>query len=144
VLYDVCVHRNQNVNVSGTFFTQNALFRYKLSTAPAHAVNMALASPSLYTVVSSAGVVPSFSRSYSLPANPLLLNSPSVSNRYHSAGFSMHRPPSGPSESELHVHITLATLEFEFSGQGRHAPLPFVGLYFPAAHAVHATPSAPV
>jgi len=56
----------------------------------------------------------------------------------------MHRPPSGPSESVLHVQITLATLEFELSGQGRQPPLPVVALYVPAAHAVQATPSAPV
>jgi hypothetical protein len=144
VLYVDCVDRNQNANVSGTFLAQNALFRYKLSTAPDHAVNLALASPSLYTVASSAGVVPSFSRSYGRPSSPLLLNSPSGSNRYHSAGFSMHRPPSGPSESALHAQITLPTLEFEFSGHAMQAPLPFVALYVPAAHAVQATPSAPV
>ena len=79
-----------------------------------------------------------------MPSSPLLLNSTSGSNRYHSAGFSMHRPPSGPSESALHVHITLPTLELELSGQGRQSPLPVVALYFPTAHAVHATPSAPV
>lgn len=44
----------------------------------------------------------------------------------------------------LHVQITLATLEFELSGQGRQPPLPVVALYVPAAHAVQATPSAPV
>jgi hypothetical protein len=42
------------------------------------------------------------------------------------------------------MHITLPTLEFELSGHGRQPPLPFVGLYFPTAHAVQATPSAPV
>lgn len=144
VLYVEFVHRNQNVNVSGTFWTQNALFRYKLSTAPAHAVNLALASPSRYTVASSAGVEPSFSRSYALPARPLLFSSLSGSNRYHSGGFSMHRPPSGPSESALQMHITLPTLEFELSGHTVQATLPVVALYFPTAHAVHATPSAPV
>ena len=56
----------------------------------------------------------------------------------------MHRPPSGPSESALQMHITLPTLEFELSGHTVQATLPVVALYFPTAHAVHATPSAPV
>ena len=56
----------------------------------------------------------------------------------------MHRPPSGPSESALHVHITLPALEFELSGHTVQATLPVVALYVPTAHAVHATPSAPV
>ena len=51
----------------------------------------------------------------------------------------MHRPPFGPSESALHVHMRAPVLEFEFSEHTIQGP-PACGLYLPTGHAVQFVP----
>ena len=55
-------------------------------------------------------------------------------------------PPSGPEEPALQmqlVKLELPTDEMEFDGQTMHIAGPVNDLYFPATHAVHASPLGP-
>ena len=77
----------------------------------------------MYVTLSRFDSVPSFSRSYVAPAEPLLTSSMFCSNRYHKGGICAQETP---------------------AGHDVHDALPVAALYVPTAHAEHGPPLGPV